>query len=78
MATHPLPQSFGFSVKNKNFSLSCIKEHLESRGTITKTSVLMEDQPFTLPDVKPAMKNRWKQMKRTTTGMRLSTDMANT
>lgn len=74
MAAHPLPQSFGFSVKN----MSCIKEHLESRGTITKTSVLMEDQPFTLPDVKPAMKNRWKQMKRTTTGMRLSTDMANT
>lgn len=78
MATHPLPQSFGFSVKNKNFSLSCIKEHLESRGTITKASASMGNHPFTLPDVKPAMKNRWKQMKRTTTGMRLSTDMANT
>ena len=78
MAAHPLPQSFGFSVKNKNFSLSCIKEHLESRGAITKTSGLMGDHPFTLPDVKPAMKNLWKQTKSTTTGMRLSTDMANT
>lgn len=64
---------------------ACKKLHLVMhQGTpyikkaITKTSVLIGDHPFTLPDVKPAMKNLWKHTKRTTTGMRLNTDMANT
>ena len=37
-----------------------------------------KNYPFTLPAVNPCTKNFWQNMKISTTGMSVSTDMANT